>query len=501
MEIWNRAERNSILNELEKQGYPFSDYSLKRENGFPIEIGKGSFAFIYAVQKKGKPDTEYALKVIGFNGQNYDKNGFGENINHVKGFVTFHIIHIYKFIELNIGFDDSDQITSIKAGNVSNNTETKSLRLQFILMEKLVPIKQYRKNGRSFFVPDALNNGNEKEVLSLAFDIALALRDIHKKGMIHRDIKPENIFYHESMKKYCLGDFGMSKVTETGLAETTIYTNGYAAPEVLKINGEEEYDSLIDEYSLGMVLYVLMNKMRFPFSDESSPCIEKQYSRDTEFPAPSKASEAFSKIILKMTAYDPDDRYQSMDEVIHELRKLIFHKPMGAAINNRSYFAFAGFIMLTVAAVFLCYSAPKDISVEPVWVRLFETVCQSTIIKILLVIFIVDFFISIIQKNADTFISLFIYIFDAFLIFSTGFSIWKLIFLLLLFSSEWMIKAVPFFLTMLITVTYLSSEIANPGLFSVTVNQNFAIFFIVMAFAVFLIFSAFERLSSVNRKY
>jgi hypothetical protein len=64
-----------------------------------------------------------------------------------------------------------------------------------------------------------------------------------------------------------------------------------------------------------------------------------------------------------------------------------------------------------------------------------------------------------------------------------------------------MIKAVPFFLTMLITVTYLSSEIANPGLFSVTVNQNFAIFFIVMAFAVFLIFSAFERLSSVNRKY
>lgn len=132
MEIWNRAERNSILNELEKQGYPFSDYSLKRENGFPIEIGKGSSAFIYAVQKKGKPDTEYALKVIGFNGQNYDKNGFGENINHVKGFVTFHIIHIYKFIELNIGFDDSDQITSIKAGNVSNNTETKSLRLQFI---------------------------------------------------------------------------------------------------------------------------------------------------------------------------------------------------------------------------------------------------------------------------------------------------------------------------------------------------------------------------------
>ena len=53
MEIWNRAERNSILNELEKQGYPFSDYSLKRENGFPIEKGSAFACIWYCISTQG----------------------------------------------------------------------------------------------------------------------------------------------------------------------------------------------------------------------------------------------------------------------------------------------------------------------------------------------------------------------------------------------------------------------------------------------------------------
>lgn len=501
MEIWDRTERNAILTELEKRGYPFQNFVLKKENSMPVEIGKGSSAFIYSVQKKGKPETEYALKVIGFSGQNYGKKGLSDNVYQVRGFSTFHIIHIYKFTELTIVFDDLENIISIENGNNIHNTGKKSLRLQFILMEKLIPIKQYGKDGRAFFVPDDLNKGIEKEVLALGFDIALALQDIHKKGMIHRDIKPENIFYHESMKKYCLGDFGMSKVTETGLAETTIYTNGYAAPEVFQGAGKTEYDSLIDMYSLGMVLYALMNDGKFPFEDSEGLHSEKQYSPGVNFPAPLHASEAFSKIILKMTEYDPEDRYQSMEEVVYELRKLIFSKPAAIVMKNNSYFVFVGFMLLTFAAVLLPYSIPGNISAVPKWVAMYEAVCQNTFYKFLIVLFIVDFIISVIQKNPDTTLGPLIYIFDAVFIFSTGFSVWKLVILLIILYSEWVIKAIPYFLTVLIFSTALSKNLVNAGLTSSLKNFDYAMLLILCSLLFFWLAAVFERLSRSDRRW
>ena len=167
----------------------------------------------------------------------------------------------------------------------------------------------------------------EKEVIKLGCDLAMALIYCRKLNIIHRDVKPENIFVSR-FGDFKLGDFGIAREqahTMSNMSKKGSYS--YMAPEIYK---GEKYDSSIDIYSLGIVLYKLMNQNRLPFLSLDKQLItyrdkETALARrmaGEKMPAPVNASAAFSHIILKACAYEPGKRYRKPEDMLRDLEKL-----------------------------------------------------------------------------------------------------------------------------------------------------------------------------------
>lgn len=167
----------------------------------------------------------------------------------------------------------------------------------------------------------------EKEVIKLGCDLAMALIYCRKLNIIHRDVKTENIFVSR-FGDFKLGDFGTAREqahTMSNMSKKGTYS--YMAPEIYK---GEKYDSSIDIYSLGIVLYKLMNQNRLPFLSLDKQLItyrdkETALARrmaGEKMPAPVNASAAFSHIILKACAYEPGKRYRKPEDMLRDLEKL-----------------------------------------------------------------------------------------------------------------------------------------------------------------------------------
>jgi len=135
--------------------------------------------------------------------------------------------------------------------------------------------------GFDFFKGDLLNyiinQGPIKEshVRIWFRQIVLAVQYLHAMDIVHRDIKCENILITENLTLK-LTDFGFSKFIKRGQRLNCIThccSVGYAAPEVLR---QSAYDGMLsDIWSLGVVLYVMLNK-KMPFSSKSIKFIYKQ---------------------------------------------------------------------------------------------------------------------------------------------------------------------------------------------------------------------------------
>ena len=121
-----------------------------------------------------------------------------------------------------------------------------------IQMELLTPLNEYTRK----------HTITRQDVIRLGIDLCRALELCQKYNIIHRDVKPENIFISDA-GDFKLGDFGIARTVEkttSGLSKKGTYT--YMAPEVYK---GEAYGSTVDIYSLGIVLYRLLNGNRTPF--------------------------------------------------------------------------------------------------------------------------------------------------------------------------------------------------------------------------------------------
>lgn len=177
----------------------------------------------------------------------------------------------------------------------------------YIRMELLQPLKRYI--AREY---------NEYQVLRLGMDICRALMACERNHIIHRDIKPENILVTEA-GRYKLGDFGIAKVSEKTETGTMAGTNGYMAPEVAN---RQHYGREVDIYSLGMVLYWMMNNNTLPFLPQPPqiPTAEQRQEAwirrltGEPLPSPCNGSQQLKQVVGKACAFDPKDRFQSARE-------------------------------------------------------------------------------------------------------------------------------------------------------------------------------------------
>lgn len=161
----------------------------------------------------------------------------------------------------------------------------------------------------------------EKEVLRLGREIAMALIRCHQENILHRDIKPANIFV-TYQGDYKLGDFGIARMLDDSRqAYTSTGTQAYAAPEQHR---QESYDHRVDVYSLGLTLYELSNRHRLPFAETSYAGADEIQRRlaGEPLPPPSEASPALAAVIQKACAYDPKDRYQTVQELLDALKRI-----------------------------------------------------------------------------------------------------------------------------------------------------------------------------------
>ena len=189
----------------------------------------------------------------------------------------------------------------------------------YIRMELLTPLFKY-VNEKGFSVLD---------VVHLGIDICRALEICQKYNIIHRDIKPENIFVSD-VGDFKLGDFGIAREldkTSGGLSKKG--TRNYMAPEVYK---GEAYNSTIDIYSLGIVMYRFLNGNRLPFLPlPPNPILysDKEYAEMSRMsgqpmPAPIDAPPELARAVLKACAYLPSERYSSAKEMRKDLERILY---------------------------------------------------------------------------------------------------------------------------------------------------------------------------------
>ena len=185
----------------------------------------------------------------------------------------------------------------------------------FIKMELLTPLAK---------VKDI--DSVEDFSIRLGRDICSALTLCRKKNIIHRDIKPQNIFVSED-GNFKLGDFGIAKAVEKTTGGTKIGTYGYMAPEVYN---NQPYGAAADIYSLGLVMYWLLNERRLPFLP-LPPVVPKiaqsEEARNRRFageplPAPKNGSQELKRIVLKACAFEPANRYYTAEEMLADLTAL-----------------------------------------------------------------------------------------------------------------------------------------------------------------------------------
>jgi eukaryotic-like serine/threonine-protein kinase len=174
---------------------------------------------------------------------------------------------------------------------------------------------------------------DEAKALEICKQVCNALSAAHKAGVIHRDIKPENIVVTNDGHVKVL-DFGLAKLIEGARDETEFQgtsslqtqpellmgTWQYMSPEQIR---RQPVDCRTDLWSLGVVLFELVLHRR-PFSGETtSEVIVAVLEHEPDTGATGELlSPEMSSVLVKSLRKDPNDRYQSAEELLHDLRQI-----------------------------------------------------------------------------------------------------------------------------------------------------------------------------------
>jgi serine/threonine protein kinase len=173
---------------------------------------------------------------------------------------------------------------------------------------------------------------DEAKTLEIAKQVCYALAAAHKAGVIHRDIKPENIVVTDDGHLKVL-DFGLAKLIEGVRDESEFHGSSslhtqpellmgtwqYMSPEQIR---RQPVDCRTDLWSLGVVLFeLLLHRRPFP-GKTTSEVIVSILEHEPDSAIGELLSADLTAVLLKSLRKDPDDRYQSAEELLHDLQQL-----------------------------------------------------------------------------------------------------------------------------------------------------------------------------------
>ncbi len=303
-------------------------------------IGEGAFGRVYKISRQDFGHVyDAALKVIEVPQNQSEVDAVrndGMSEQNVTQYFQSVVEDIVEEFALMSKLKGNSNIVSYEDHSVEKRRDGFGWNI-YIRMELLTPLFSYIKQHKM----------TVRDVIQIGIDICQALEVCQKYNIIHRDIKPENIFVSD-IGTYKLGDFGIARQlekTSSGLSKKGTFT--YMAPEVYK---GLEYNSTVDIYSLGIVLYRFLNNNRSPFMPPASQPIrysDKEKANimrisGQRMPKPCNASGRLAEIVLKACAYNPSERYESagiMRQALEEIlysdseRKLIY--PAGDTLENK----------------------------------------------------------------------------------------------------------------------------------------------------------------------
>lgn len=291
-------------------------------------IGSGAYGSVYkAVRTDHNLSSSAAIKVISIPRDASEMDSLrseGMSMDGTRTYLQGIVDDFVNEIQLMESLKGVQNIVSVEDYKVVDRVGEIGWDI-YIRMELLTPFTQWKGDRRL----------SEAEVIRLGIDMCSALEICEKKQIIHRDIKPENIFINQ-FGFFKLGDFGIArKLSGTRGSQSIKGTYNYMAPEVAS---GTNYDGRVDIYSLGIVMYKLLNNDMLPFIENEQQMYDQKARTDAlnrrlrgdAMPAPVNASKDLANLILCACAYDPEARFRSAAVMKRALQNLL-----GAPVDDR----------------------------------------------------------------------------------------------------------------------------------------------------------------------
>lgn len=164
---------------------------------------------------------------------------------------------------------------------------------------------------------------DSKEAIGIAIQVAQGIAAAHEQHIIHRDIKPQNMIISKD-GKVKVADFGIARAvsSQTVNSSAAVGSVHYISPEQARGGYCDERS---DIYSFGITLYEMVTG-RVPFEGDNTVAVALAHLEDPVVPPGDYNPQVYpglEDIILKCTKKKPDRRYGSMEEVIHDLRRVL----------------------------------------------------------------------------------------------------------------------------------------------------------------------------------
>lgn len=280
--------------------------------GFKIikALGEGAMAKVYLAIDEAL-DRQVALKVMNAS-LAHDPEFRDRFINEAKDTAKFNHEGIVKIFTTGVHGDHYFlSLEYLEAGTLKDNLKARKAQIE----------KGGSGTGFLFSGPEALQ---------LLKSLAQALSYAHDKHVVHRDIKPENILFR-SDGHAVLSDFGIAKSVDENknltMAGYRVGTPAYMSPEQML---GAQVDPRSDIYSLGVVFYEILVGHR-PYKSNVSEYSELIKQLDEPVPELPPDLSYLQPLLQMMLAKRPDERAQSVQEVLRLISQISRQSPAGSA--------------------------------------------------------------------------------------------------------------------------------------------------------------------------